>query len=264
MKNLKRIVQFLFVAILAVSLFSSCEDDEDPKVLPESSFTFSPATIVEWDVVTFTNTTTEGETYLWDFGDTNTSTDENPTHIFTEDGSYTVTLTATNTDGENVATETITVDAHSNVYTIDGTEYDITEAFEYVSGMTGAKHWRMTGEAFPGVAGDAPVNLLKFYPNLGTGSLEGTYTFDDAGDDAVGTFTYGMTENYAGMTWDFVDEGLTGATLAFTELETDLWKITIESGTLAQGDYIDWVWTANGTEFAYTVDYIGAITAAAK
>ncbi|MCK5171091.1 MAG: PKD domain-containing protein [Bacteroidales bacterium] len=341
MKNLKRLGQFLIVGILATSLFSSCEED-DPKVLPESSFTFSPTTIAVGDVITFTNTTTNGETYLWDFGDTNTSTDENPTHTFTADGSYTVTLTATNADGEdvasetivvgalpvsaftfspativvgdeitftntttdgdtylwdfgdgntsteenpthifteddsytvtltatnafgeNVATEIITVGSHSNVYTIDGTEYDITEAFEYVSAMTGAKHWRMLGEAFPGAVGDAPVNLLKFLPSLGTGALEGTYTFDDAGDETVGTFTYEMTENYAGMSWDYLDQGLTGATLTFTELVTDLWKITLVSGTLAQGDYnAEWTWVATGTEFVYSVDYVGEITAA--
>lgn len=34
--------------------------------------------------------------YFWDFGNGNTSTDESPTHIFRESGTYTVTLTAIN------------------------------------------------------------------------------------------------------------------------------------------------------------------------
>ena len=50
------------------------------------------------DSVSFTNQSSNYETVLWDFGDGQTSTAENPTHIYTLNGSYTVTLTAfTNT-----------------------------------------------------------------------------------------------------------------------------------------------------------------------
>ncbi len=45
--------------------------------------------------VTFTNTTTGAESYLWDFGDGNTSEEENPTHGYEQLGDYTITLTAT-------------------------------------------------------------------------------------------------------------------------------------------------------------------------
>lgn len=38
-------------------------------------------------------------TYLWDFGDGNTSTIANPSNTYTSDGSYTVCLTITSTDG---------------------------------------------------------------------------------------------------------------------------------------------------------------------
>jgi PKD repeat protein len=33
--------------------------------------------------------------YLWDFGDGSTSTEENPSHVYTAVGRYTVTLTVT-------------------------------------------------------------------------------------------------------------------------------------------------------------------------
>jgi PKD repeat protein len=36
-------------------------------------------------------------TYLWDFGDTNTSTEENPSHTYASSGTYTVILTVTDT-----------------------------------------------------------------------------------------------------------------------------------------------------------------------
>lgn len=46
-----------------------------------------------------TNTPTA---WLWDFGDTGTSTVQNPTHVFTTAGAYKITLTATNAQGSNV------------------------------------------------------------------------------------------------------------------------------------------------------------------
>jgi len=46
-------------------------------------------------------------TYLWDFGDGATSTDENPTYTYFAAGEYTVCLTVTNDCGSNVSCQTI-------------------------------------------------------------------------------------------------------------------------------------------------------------
>jgi|GEM_PF-4324568 len=43
-------------------------------------------------------------TYAWDFGDGDDSTDENPSHTYTTDGVYTVTLSVTNTGTSEVTT----------------------------------------------------------------------------------------------------------------------------------------------------------------
>jgi PKD repeat protein len=57
--------------------------------------------------VMFTNNSTNGNTYEWDFGDMNSSNDENPTHTYAAEGTYTVTLTVTNECGSVSTTETI-------------------------------------------------------------------------------------------------------------------------------------------------------------
>ncbi|MFQ5446514.1 MAG: PKD domain-containing protein, partial [Saprospiraceae bacterium] len=73
--------------------------------VPVAGFT-SSADLLE---VTFTNTSTNATSYEWDFGDSQTSTEENPVHTYDQDGTYTVTLTATNECGSVTTTQEVTV-----------------------------------------------------------------------------------------------------------------------------------------------------------
>lgn len=59
----------------------------------------------------FTNTSTGGgtETYSWDFGDGNTSSEENPIHSYNNPISYLVTLTVTNECGTSTFSDSITL-----------------------------------------------------------------------------------------------------------------------------------------------------------
>ncbi|HQI45653.1 MAG TPA: M14 family zinc carboxypeptidase [Bacteroidales bacterium] len=60
--------------------------------------------------ITCTNTSTNGITYLWSFGDGNTSTDINPSHSFATTGKYNVQLTTTNGCGlSNTVTKEINI-----------------------------------------------------------------------------------------------------------------------------------------------------------
>ncbi len=47
-------------------------------------------------IVSFTNTSNYSNEFLWDFGDGNTSTDENPNHTYSVPGLFTITLIASN------------------------------------------------------------------------------------------------------------------------------------------------------------------------
>lgn len=78
-------------------------------------FTLPPAIASFSEVITagnvsFTNTSTTADSVYWDFGDTTTSTENNPNHTYTESGLYTVTLTVTKCGIENTTTKTITID----------------------------------------------------------------------------------------------------------------------------------------------------------
>ncbi|GAB3838338.1 hypothetical protein GCM10028821_39830 [Hymenobacter jeollabukensis] len=66
--------------------------------------------------VQFTDQSTNGPTsWLWDFGDGTTSTQQNPRKCYATAGTYTVALTATNTTGSNTSTRTGYITYNSQV-----------------------------------------------------------------------------------------------------------------------------------------------------
>ena len=78
----------------------------DVPVPPEAGFTSNtPVTLGDMAVFTNTTTGTDPISYQWDFGDgSGMSTVEYPTYAYTQVGTYTVTLTATNVGGTDVVT----------------------------------------------------------------------------------------------------------------------------------------------------------------
>jgi carboxypeptidase T len=77
---------------------------------PEAAFTTSAWTVLG-DATVFTNSSTgTALSYTWEFGDDSPlNNEENPVHIYTAAGSYTVTLTVTNSVGSDVATAEVNV-----------------------------------------------------------------------------------------------------------------------------------------------------------
>jgi len=85
--------------------------------VPETAFTY----LRDIYTVTFSESA-DGETeYLWDFGDGNTSTEPNPTHIYEVEGEYIVTLTTTNDCGGSTTVQSLSINAKPTAaFTIAG------------------------------------------------------------------------------------------------------------------------------------------------
>jgi PKD repeat protein len=87
---------------------------------PVADFHADVTTTGRKDTIQFTDDSTNNPTsWLWDFGDSNTSTDQNPTHQYAALGNYTVTLTATNAQGSDPEVKT------NYIHVVPPTEVDI-------------------------------------------------------------------------------------------------------------------------------------------
>jgi len=75
-------ILIIFLAILA----GSCEFD------PHAGFYVSSNPVDVYETVYFTNTSSNADSYYWDFGDGTFSTLPNPSHIYEQPGSYLVRL----------------------------------------------------------------------------------------------------------------------------------------------------------------------------
>ena len=138
---------------------------------PQPSYTITSSNIACSipHTVNFSGTSTlVGNTYLWDFGDGNTSTQQNPSHTYMTFGVFPVAFTAISAQGcsTTVITDTVkiqTVVADFSIDTISGcAPLDVTfsdESFSLFPITT--YNWNIVGGAFSGTYGTTnPVVIL--------------------------------------------------------------------------------------------------------
>jgi len=92
----------LFIIVCSGVLFQSCKKDTVEEG-PDVNF----STSIDAYTVTFTNKTTGGASYKWDFGDGTVSTDENPKHTYPGKGKYVPTLYVTTSGGRTAEGSTV-------------------------------------------------------------------------------------------------------------------------------------------------------------
>ena len=92
--------------VVAFGLFlTSCQKT------PEACFEATSTEAVAGRFITFLNCSRDADTYLWEFGDGTTSSTKTPTKTYTQNGIYTVRLTAYSKNGnkKDEFTQTITI-----------------------------------------------------------------------------------------------------------------------------------------------------------
>ncbi|MBB1125688.1 PKD domain-containing protein [Thiospirillum jenense] len=149
--------------------------------------------------------------WLWDFGDGETSTEQNPQHIYTEPGVYTVMLTVTNSDGmsrEVVKTEYVNVAGATTVSTVLWGVVTDAQSGEPLANvgvkLNGGQIVRTNEEGEYRIENVPPGSLsADFYANNTEGPAPLDVEFYDASSDATQTLTANMT-GYAPYSYDHV------------------------------------------------------------
>jgi PKD repeat protein len=111
---------------------------------PVASFTVPGPGFCIGEAIPFTNTSTGGTSYAWDFGDASNATASNPSHAYNAVGTYTVTLIVSSTGGcADTVTQTIMVEDVTALFT-NTPEYDCQEnciTISYTDLSTNAVAW---------------------------------------------------------------------------------------------------------------------------
>ena len=158
-------------------------------LVPVANFSASPTTGSAPLTVNFTDLSTHNPTsWQWDFGDSSTSSEQNPSHIYASQGSYTVSLTVSNANGSNTKTVTncITVNACPHlVRIVRGTPV-------YFSTLQDAYNAANNGEVIQSVGTRFTEDLLQINKNI-TVTLDGGYDCQYATNSGM-TFLKGMIQ----------------------------------------------------------------------
>jgi PKD repeat protein len=217
-----------------------------PKVIvsqPQVTANFtSPALGFVNEPVTFTNSSVFATSYLWNFGDGDTSTEENPVHTYAANGDYTITLQI-NGDPTLSASKAITVRTIANE-TLLGSDMEVAD--RDIWGITGATTFGV-GSAIWGNTAPATFDTggyLYLEETNGTATqyyiwqavqLKKDGRYDLSFDYAKGTFLKAWGEVYIGTVLpgggDYTDGGSRGTnpmSWANTEANT---------GTFVNGQY---------------------------
>ncbi|MBU0764741.1 MAG: PKD domain-containing protein, partial [Bacteroidetes bacterium] len=210
----------------------SCTDTIFVEVMEvETGFNVNdPDQCLEVNNFSFTNTgsTGSGYQYSWDFGDTGTSSLENPTHTYSSTGTFTVTQTVTyNGNCGQQYSMTVTVfeatagfNVNNSVQCLDGNSFSFTN-----TGSTGAGYqysWDFGGE------GSSVLENPSFsFTDAGTYTITQTVSYNGYCDETsivtvtVNDATAGFTVNdpdqcFLGNSFSFINLGSGGADYVYS------------------------------------------------
>jgi PKD repeat protein len=172
-----------------------------------ADFTASPTSGTAPLAVSFTDVSTGGPTsWSWNFGDGNTSTQQNPTHTYSTAGTYSVSLTVSNATGSATAGKTNYI-----VVTVPPPDFTITASPSSVAVVAGGTaRYTVTLAATNGFSG--AVNLsVSGLPSGSTGSFSvnpvnlpastsSTLTITTSATSKLGSSTLTLTGTSGGLT----------------------------------------------------------------
>jgi PKD repeat protein len=184
--------------------------------------------------VTFTNLSLNATDYTWDFGDGNTSTNAHPLNIYSNAGSFTVTLTAVGAGGTNTLTLSNYIVVTNHPPALAGFAADTTNGLAPLTVTFSNLSLNATGFAWDFGDGNTGTNAnpLNIYSNAGNFTV--TLTAVGAGGTNTLTLTnYIVATNFPPPLAEFVCEptnGVAPLTVTFTNLSLNATEFVWDFG----------------------------------
>ncbi len=215
---------------------------------PSPSFSWNPIPVIVNQTVTFQNTSTDSdgsiESWFWNFGDGNTSTQQNPTHTYIVSGDYTVVLNVTDDDGNTSSeseTVTVTIKPISN-FSIDPSNPTTSDTITFSDEST-----------------DADGSISDYNWSFGDGSSSNnqnpTHSYSDDGEYSV-TLTVTDNDGASNYSTHSITILNTPPTANFTytpQNPTDLQTITFTNHSIDSDGYIvNCTWSFGDGDTSYS------------
>ncbi len=255
---------------LAVANAFGCVDTANQVITPSqlaSNFTISGTSGCAPYQVTFDNQSMSSLAYIWDFGDGTTSTDPTPTHIYSDGGVYTVTLTSLN----NGCTDSLVIPNAIEVYqpvadfTMDTVLSCPPVLINFQDSSSSAVSWEWNFGDGGSASGASPSHV---YLNSGNYNVSLVITDINGCTDSI-TSTNPIT--VPGPIVDFHISDSTGCdslTIQFTDLSTPAqnWLWFFGDGFSSTDQHPTHTYTAPGTYDVslQVVDSTGCVTVITK
>ena len=177
-------------------------------VLPGASFEGTPTSGTAPLTVQFNDLSSNATSWQWNFGDASTnSTEQSPSHIYSSEGTYTVTLTAVNANGTSTESKLNYITVSSSVvppvasFTANVTEGSAPLSVAFTDTSTGATSWQWNfGD---GSANSTEKNPTHTFNSTGTYNVVLTAINDDGSSVANKTIKVQPKNYFSGdRIWD--------------------------------------------------------------
>lgn len=174
---MKNLYKMFYAAIVLTVILLACSDDGVSEFPTSVELSYS----VVGKQVAFTALAHSADSYSWDFGDGQTSTEKDPVHVYADGGYYTVTVSVTGKTGTDEKTAQLAVDLTPYILLTGGPTAEGGKTWKIDSSHPSGDKFALADDSFTSVQDlstgvFSSVGYSEAYDDTFTFYFDGTYT----------------------------------------------------------------------------------------
>lgn len=220
-------IKLICLTILGAIMMNCSTDSVVPTPLADFQF------LVEGAEVTFNGTVAHNDTIQWEFGDGNSSSEEDPQHAYASAGTFTVSLTVTGANGSFTETKEVTIQESDLILLTGGPARPEGKAWRLKKLLVGGEGAGMIEDGL-GILIPSIDNLLEAvglgtsYEDTFTFAHDGTYRVDNKDGQSLMSVVYASVTpehapNITAVSWDQANVPL--AHVAYAPKTNTSWEL---------------------------------------